>query len=166
MTYLCGKKNSSNVWEINGDETLCRSGDDQDVSESKERDQNQKSFAAFSVLLRLHRIGWTKFRYENLRKQRNICRRKKRNQRKSIIVIEDNGLCSIFQFQKDYSLIVLALGIFYYVSFLVILRLKGLRSSILFRIKISKNTDDCYRPELKTLRILLWRWIQIQKWMR
>ena len=68
MTYLCGKKNSSNVWEINGDETLCRSGDDQDVSESKERDQNQKSFAAFSVLLRLHRIGWTKFRYENLRK--------------------------------------------------------------------------------------------------
>ncbi len=40
MTYLCGKKNSSNVWEINGDETLCRAGDDQDVSESKERDQD------------------------------------------------------------------------------------------------------------------------------
>lgn len=54
------------MWEINGDESFRRAGDDQDVSESEERDQHQKGLAAFAVLLRLDRIGRTQFRYQNL----------------------------------------------------------------------------------------------------
>ena len=55
--YLRGKENGSNVWEVDGDETFGRPGDDQHVGEPEKGNQDQKCFATFAVLLRLGRIG-------------------------------------------------------------------------------------------------------------